>query len=182
MPSGTPIPSGILIPSTIGPLTASDCPLISQAFTLQGWNKPEEQYRRYLREAEAGVRDVLVAKVDGDFAGYLTILWQSDYAPFLQAGIPEVADFNVLKKYQHKKIGTSLMDAAERRIAERSPIAGIGVGLMPDYGPAQVLYIRRGYIPDGRGVISHGQYISYGDQITVDDDLVLYLTKPLKME
>ena len=30
-------------------------------------------------------------------------------------------------------------------------IVGIGVGLYPDYGSAQRLYIKRGYLPDGHG-------------------------------
>jgi GNAT superfamily N-acetyltransferase len=168
------------LPLTIGALTPNDCPRIAQAFALQGWNKPEAQYQHYLQEAAAGIRAVLVAKIAADFAGYLTIVWDSHYPPFRQAGIPEIVDFNVLQKYQRQGIGTALMDAAEHRIAARSAIAGIGVGLMADYGAAQVLYIRRGYLPDGRGVFSHGRAIAYGDAIPVDDDLVLYLTKVLR--
>jgi len=98
---------------------------------------------------------------------------------FREAGIPEIADFNVLIKYQRKGIGTRLMDEAERRIAQRSSIAGIGVGLTSDYGAAQVLYVKRGYVPDGHGICSDGQSLEYGEQISIDDDLVLYLTKVL---
>jgi hypothetical protein len=29
---------------------------------------------------------------------------------------------------------------------------GLGVELCADYGPAQMLYIKKGYIPDGNGV------------------------------
>ena len=43
--------------------------------------------------------------------------------------------------------------STKRRItyAQRSDHAGIGFGLYADYGAAQRLYIKRGYIPDGRG-------------------------------
>lgn len=164
---------------TIRNLRRDDCAVISQAFALQGWNKPTEQYLRYEQEMLEGRRDVLIAECGGEFAGYVTIVWESDYPPFREAGIPEIVDFNVLIKFRRQGIGTALMDEAERRISRRSPIAGIGVGLTPDYGAAQVLYARRGYVPDGRGAISHGQYITYGSTITVDDDLTICLTKKL---
>jgi GNAT superfamily N-acetyltransferase len=166
-------------PISIREMVESDPPLIAASFTAQGWNKPVTQYRRYWQESLAGTRVVLLAEVTGDFAGYLNILWDSDYPPFQQACIPEIADFNVLLKFQRMKIGTALMDEAEKWISARSPIAGIGVCLHTDYGAAQVLYARRGYVPDGRGVYSHGAYPKYGDLVRVDDDLTLYLTKPV---
>ncbi len=58
--------------------------------------------------------------------------------------------------------------------------AGIGVGMTPDYGAAQRLYVLRGYVPDGRGLHYRGHHIEYGEGITVDDSLVFYLSKELK--
>jgi GNAT superfamily N-acetyltransferase len=158
----------------------SDPASISAAFTAQGWNKPREQYERYWQESEQGSRAVLVAERDGVFAGYVTLLWQSDYEGFKSQDIPEIVDFNVLKAFQRQGVGTALMDKAEQRIGERSPIAGLGVGLTPDYGPAQVLYVKRGYVPDGRGIYHNGQLLKHGGLATVDDDLVMYLTKTLR--
>jgi hypothetical protein len=71
------------------------------------------------------------------------------------------------------------MDEAEKLVMVRSRIAGIGVGFDPDYGAAQRLYVLRGYVPDANGGISHGTRVKWGDSVTVDDDLVLYLTKTL---
>ena len=161
------------------PLLAQDPILIHQAFAEQGWNKSISQYEQYLEWQENGQRDIIVAEYEGQFAGYLTIQWESDYPPFRTAGIPEVVDFNVLKKYQRRGIGTLLMDEAERRIAKVSSQAGIGFGLYADYGAAQILYIRRGYIPDGQGLIYEGKQQGYGTSVTVDDGLVLYLLKSL---
>ena len=152
----------------------------SRAFAEQGWNKPESKYQKYLRESSAGKRVVLLAECGGEFAGYVTIVWDSDYPPFKTAKTPEIADFNVLMKYQRRGIGAALMDEAERRIAKRSDIAGIGVGLTADYGAAQKLYSKRGYVPDGRGIFQHGKNLKYGDQAIVDDDLVLYMMKSLR--
>ncbi len=152
---------------------------IVRAFAEQGWDKPERQYRHYLEESRQGLRQVLLAEHQGEFAGYVTIVWESDYAPFRNARIPEIVDFNVLIRHQRQGVGTVLMTEAERCIAVRSPIAGIGVGLTADYGAAQVLYVKRGYIPDGRGMMQNGQSIRQGEQIMVDHGLVIYFTRPV---
>jgi GNAT superfamily N-acetyltransferase len=158
-------------------LVEADCPAIARAFAEQGWNKPETQYLAYLEEAQAGKRVVLVAEVDGAFAGYVTIVWHSDYPPFRAAQIPEIVDLNVLIKQQRRGVATALLDEAEKRISQRSPQIGIGVGLTADYGPAQIVYARRGYVPDGCGISSHGQPVPPGATVVVDDGLGLSLTK-----
>lgn len=166
--------------SLIRLLQSRDIPEIAEAFRVLGWNKPASQYERYLSQQEVGVRDVYVAFVEGQFAGYLTICWESSYKPFLVNSIPEIVDFNVLPKFRRMRIGTQLMDKAEREIAKVSSVAGIGVGMTEDYGAAQKLYILRGYIPDGRGLHWRDHHVHYHEDVTVDDELALYLTKELK--
>ncbi len=165
---------------TLRLLAAADCELIAAAFARQGWNKPADQYARYLQEQESGRREVWVAEWEGAFAGYVTVVWESDYAPFREAAIPEIVDLNVLKRYQRQGIGRALIQRAEERIGNRSALAGIGVGLSADYGPAQRLYASLGYQPDGRGIIQHGKPAAYGATVTVDDDLVLYMTRQVQ--
>lgn len=161
-------------------LEQSDIQQIARAFEAIGWDKPASQYERYHREQMDKARDVYVAFLDGVFAGYLTICWTSTYGPFREEDIPEIVDFNVLPQYRRQGVGTQLMDKAESEIAKVSPIAGIGVGMDPDYGAAQRLYVLRGYVPDGRGLHYRGHYPAYGEKITVDDSLAIYLTKKLK--
>ena len=48
-----------------------------------------------------------------------------------------------------------------------------------DYGAAQRLYVKREYIPDGRGLTSHNRPVAWGETVTVDDRLVLHFTKNL---
>ena len=164
----------------IRPLEEHDIQPIVSAFEELGWgNKNPALYHRYLSEQEDGRRTVLVALIGGEFAGYLTIDWRSVYPPFRQSGIPEITDFNVLPPVRRRRIGTRLMDEAERRIAERSPVAGIGFGLTPDYGAAQRMYVMRGYVPDGMGIRRDDRCVNPGDRVTVDDGLALYLTKRL---
>jgi GNAT superfamily N-acetyltransferase len=160
-------------------LTANDISHIAKAFKELGWNKPASQYDRYLMEQTLNARVVYVAFLDQEFAGYLTICWKSSYQPFRESNIPEIVDFNVLPKFRRLGIGTQLMDRAESEIARVSNMAGIGVGMTADYGAAQRLYIRRGYIPDACGLHWRDHHVRYREDITVDDDLALYLTKEL---
>jgi GNAT superfamily N-acetyltransferase len=157
-----------------------DIPEIAEAFEELGWNKPTSQYERYYMEQVLKIRDMYIARVQGQFAGYLTICWQSTYAPFREKKIPEIMDFNVLPKLRRLGIGTQLMDRAEAEIAKVSPVAGIGVGMTPDYGAAQRLYVLRGYVPDGNGLQYMGRPTLYGQTLKVDDNLVLYLTRELR--
>ena len=158
-------------------LRDGDPEVFAAAFTAIGWNKPVQQYEKYLAEQEAGLRDVLVATVDEEFAGYVTVWWESPYEPF--EGIPEISDFNVLPKFRRRGIGSGLMDAAEARVAERSDVVGIDVGLYPDYGTAQRMYVRRGYIPDGRGLIYDGRQVPPMETVRNDDSACLMFTKSL---
>ena len=165
---------------TIRLLEANDIPGIVQAFEELGWHKPASQYERYLMEQAIEQRDVYVAFVDAEFAGYLTICWRSVYEPFQEKHIPEIVDFNVLPKFRRMGIGTQLMDKAESEISKVSVLAGIGVGLDPDYGAAQRLYILRGYVPDGLGLHWKDHHVQHGERVIVDDELALYFTKELK--
>ncbi len=161
-------------------LQVEDIQPIAAAFAALSWDKPAAQYERYLAEQQAGKRVVLVADLAGIFAGYVTIVWQSHYQPFRWAGTPEIVDFNVLPQFRRQGIGTQLMDEAERLIAARSPVAGVGVGLTADYAAAHLLYLRRGYLPDGRGIAHNGQPLQYGETITLNDDQALYFTKSVR--
>lgn len=92
-----------------------------------------------------------MANVHNQFAGYVTLKWQSQYPSFKAENIPEIMDLNVLPAFRKMGIGSLLLDRAEKEAATRSKVVGIGVGLYAGadggYGPAQRLYVKRGYIP-----------------------------------
>lgn len=165
---------------SIRQITEHDPKIISDAFKEQGWDKPITLYERYIVEQNNEERVTLIAEVDGQFAGYVNVIWKSYYPAFREESIPEVNDFNVLLKYRRLGIGSTLMDRAEEIISERSSVAGIGVGVFSDYGNAQVLYVKRGYVPDGKGIHNGQCYVAYGEHVVINDDIVLYLTKNLK--
>jgi GNAT superfamily N-acetyltransferase len=163
-------------------LEEGDPPSIAAAFQNMGWNKPEGQYRRYLHEQVAGTRTCFVATIDGQFAGYVTVNWQPTYAGFADLNIPEIQDLNVLAKFRRRRIASRLLDRAEEAAARHSAVVGIGVGLHPGYNAAQQLYVKRGYLPDGRGITYRDHFVDEGAQVRLDDDLVMHFTKQLSAE
>lgn len=164
---------------SIRALSRDDPHILSEIFSSIGWNKPAQLFLRYLEECRGGQRVVLVAESDMQFAGYGTAVWHSPYVHFREREIPEIKDLNVLPAFRRQGIGTALMDVLESMIAERSTVVGIGVGLHADYGPAQRMYVLRGYVPDGRGAFYQDRPLRPAISVPVDDALVLYLTKGL---
>jgi GNAT superfamily N-acetyltransferase len=162
-------------------LSDADPQTISDAFAQIGWVKSVAQYRKYLAQQSDGSRICLVAAVDEQFAGYVTVNWTSTYPGFAEMNLPEIQDLNVLPRFRRRGIGTLLLDEAEQVVGQRCSAVGIGVGLHAGYNAAQRLYVKRGYVPDGRGVTYRGCYVEEGAQVLLDDDLVLHLTKELML-
>ncbi len=163
-------------------LTQDDIPSIVSAFTELGWHKPQSLYEKYFEEQENNQRCVWVALKEGAFAGYVTLKWHSKYALFHEENIPEISDLNVLPKFRKQRIGSALLERAETEAHKKSSTVGIGVGLSADYGDAQKLYVKRSYLPDGRGITSNYQSVSFDSDVRLDDDLVLWFTKRLAMK
>ncbi len=161
-------------------MTQADVTPLSAAFCAIGWNKPEALFTKYLNQQESGLRLCFVGEVDGELAGYVTLSLASRYSPYRSAGIPEVSDLNVVPTVRRRGLGSALMDAVESAAREHgASVVGLGVGLYDDYGSAQRLYVRRGYLPDGRGVMYDYEPVRPGGSIRLDDDAILMMTKPL---
>jgi len=163
----------------------NEIPIIVNAFAKSNWTfKPAFIFLNYLEEQEKLERNIWVSFYDNLFAGYITLKRKSDYEPFLVDNIPEIKDLNVLPKFRSKGIGSALMDFAEKEGRKQNNLVGIGVGLYGGldggYGAAQRLYIKRGYIPDGRGVTyNSSEPAEPGKDYPLDDNLILWLTKKL---
>ncbi len=140
---------------------------------------PEGAHEHFSEHAE-GQAETFLAWVRGHLAGYLTIRWQSHNPRFSQQNIPLIHHLGVFPQFQRRGIASRLMDAAEQLIALRATQAGITVGLFDEYGPAQRLYAKRGYLPDGRGACQGQRPLKQGETVTIDHDLMLWLTKDLK--
>lgn len=156
-----------------------DIPLMVSAFSQIGWNKPATLFQMYLNEQMTGKRFVWVGFDQNNFLGYVTLKLHSEYLPFAKENIPEINDLNVLPEIRRQGLGSAFLEAAEKQAASIHHYVGIGVGLNADYGNAQKLYVKKGYVPDGRGVTYQYKTVEWGKDYKVDDDLVLWFVKEL---
>ena len=122
----------------------------------------------------------LIATNGGEVIGYVAIVWESNYEGFRSRGIPLLHQIIVAEPFRRRGVATALMDAAEQLARDRGVATlGITVGLFDEYGPAQRLYARRGYVPDGRGACQGQRPLSEGVRVTMDHNLIMWLTKDL---
>jgi len=160
-------------------LEEKDIKVIVDEFEKAHWIKPESTFKKYLKEQKDKKRIAWVAYLDSNMAGYITLKWKSKYKSFSDKNIPEIKDLNVLPEYRNLGIGLKLLKTAEEKASEKFNVFGIGVGLYKDYGPAQRLYVKQGYIPYGDGITYNHEPVLTGSQVTLDDNLILWLTKKI---
>ncbi|WP_020574170.1 GNAT family N-acetyltransferase [Actinopolymorpha alba] len=135
----------------------------------------------HLHDHASGGGSSVVALLGDRVVGIVTIRWQSRFAGFRDHGIPLVHQVSVAGPFRGQGIATRLMDAAEQLARDRGiACLGITVGLFDAYGPAQRMYAKRGYLPDGRGACLGPVPVREGATVTVDHDLIMWLTKDLQ--
>lgn len=147
----------------------------------QGWlDATEEKYIRRLADNASGKSIALIAEYNGSVVGYVNVYVNAVKEEAAGKEYCKIVDFGVLEKYRNNGIGSRLMDIAEQIASEYADTVLIGVGLHSGYGSAQRMYVKRGYIPDGKGVW-------YGSEVCVpyqaycnDDELYLRLSKKLR--
>ena len=136
--------------------------------------------RDQLADHVEGGGTTLIARLDGHVAGVVTLRWTSRNPAFAERDIPLVHQLAVALEFRRCGVATALMDSAEQLVAARGRRSvGITVGLFDEYGPAQRLYAKRGYVPDGRGVCRGRVPLRRGETVEVDHDLILWLVKDL---
>lgn len=123
---------------------------------------------------------IFLAHEDGILCGFCVLNWQPRYSLYKKLGIPEIQDINVLPHHRRKGIATALIERCENKAKAKScEYIGISVGLTKDFGPAQILYAKCGYMPDGNGVTYDRKGVQSGKPYSMDDDLALMLIKAL---
>ena len=158
-------------------LEIDDILLLVDKPSFLNFNASAAYFEKLLESQQKGEIVFIIARYERKIVGFLYVQWQSEYPPFLEMGIPDIKDLRVLPEYRRKGVATTLMDEAEKIMFERSPVIGLGVGLYADYGPAQRMYMKRGYALDGRGLMYKEQPVKPGTSVFVDDELVIYLVK-----
>lgn len=170
------------MPIEVREIAEGDSERLAQAFAGTPWDRPDRGpgYFEALRAEQArGHRVVFVGLAEGAAVGHGSLVWRSAYPPFREEAIPEVEDLTVAPPFRRRGIASRILDLAERQARTRSRYLGIGVGLHPGYRAAQRLYGLRGYVPDGRGLYCAGRFPAEGEQVVLDDALILHLVKEL---
>lgn len=139
-----------------------------------------EKWTRYYDEQIHGKRHVFFVEQEHKPIGYGSLVLFSEYPNFSAQNIPEISDVSISENYRGLGYGTLLISHFEnfaKNIGYKQ--VGIGVGLYKDYGQAQKLYFKLGYMPDGLGITYKCMPVIAGQNYPVDDDLILWLIKNL---
>ena len=159
-----------------------DAKILYDTYLSYGWHPQLENYENYYKEQESGERIVFIAEYDGAVKGQCTLVLHPSEGPWGGQNYPEIVDLTVFFDIHGKGIGNKLLDAAEAEAAKISDMVFLAVGLHSGYGPAQRIYVKRGYIPDGSGVWYQNKVLDQYAPCVNDDDLLLFLSKSLTRE
>ena len=136
----------------------------------------DKQFGHIREKACAG----LIAVCQGEIAGYVYLYYQCKWGGMGNQGYSGVVDLYVWDKFRRRGIGHMLMDAAEQIAAEYSSLVYLDVGLNSEFGSAQRLYAKRGYIPDGKGCYYVEKVCGTNAVCRNSDELTLCLVKKLR--
>ena len=156
-----------------------DAQVFYDTYLSYDWHPEIETYNTYYKEQEAGQRKVFIAEHEGDVCGLCTLVLNPTEGPWVGMGYPEIVDLGVFFHIHNKGIGNKLLDVAEQEATKLSDTVFLAVGVHSGYGPAQRIYVKRGYVPDGSGVWYQGKQLEQYAPCVNDDDLLLFMSKTL---
>ena len=157
-----------------------DARIIYDTYASYGWHPSLKTYEDYFRDQENGQRLIFIAEYENSVAGLCTLVLEPKEGPWAGNGWPEIVDLCVFFHIHNKGIGSRLLDVAEQEAAGIADHVFLAVGVHSGYGPAQRIYVKRGYIPDGSGVWYQGKQLDQYAPCCNDDDLLLFLSKELR--
>lgn len=144
-----------------------------------GSKDSREYLKRQIENQSQGNSLALLALYKGKPAGYVFLYYRCKWGGLGNQGFPGIVDLIVFKKYRNKGIGGQLMAAAEKEASRVSSRVYLDVCLNSEYGQAQRLYAKLGYIPDGKGVYYKEKVLAANAPCINDDELTLCLIKKL---
>ena len=160
-------------------MESGDAKILYDTYLSYGWHPQIETYEGYLREQASGERLVFIAEHLGAVAGICTLVLKPTEGPWAGNGRPEIVDLCVFFHVHCRGIGSRLMDAAEREASKIADHVFLAVGVHSGYGPAQRMYVKRGYNFDGSGVWYRNKQLEQYAPCCNDDDLLLFMSKVL---
>lgn len=134
--------------------TREDGGWLEQIAADQNARHEDGYFARCFDAAEARQRLMLLAEdAEGRAVGYAIYNRQPLYALYAHLNAPEIQDVNVIPDHRGQGYATALIERCESVAREEGcAYIGIAVAVSVNYGPAQRLYAKLGYLPDGYGV------------------------------
>ena len=166
--------------TAIRKIEQKDISLIVKNFCFP-WSSVEatiKKWTRYYNEHQNQSRIVYILEKENEIIGYASLVTISEYLHFKNTNIPEINDVWIAKEWRNQGFGKMFIQYLEQSACLEG-YQQIGVGLYADYGAAQKLYFRLGYIPDGYGVRYNYQPTIPGEIYPLDDELVLWMIKKI---
>ncbi len=155
-----------------------DIPLICKADNDESENNIV-YLRNQLDNQKKQECSALLALYNGEIAGYVFLYYRCRWGGLANCDLPGVIDLIVFEKYRKNGVATALMDIAEKIAKKNSNKVYLDVCLNSEYGPAQRLYMKRGYVPDGKGVYYEEKVCETNAICKNNDELTLCLVKEL---
>ncbi|MAQ71192.1 MAG: GNAT family N-acetyltransferase [Alphaproteobacteria bacterium] len=160
--------------------SARDTQLLNDICYSCGEAAYEDDVVKNIKCAGEGNRVIFIIEENGLGVGYCIFNCQPRYALFKKLDIPAIQDLKIIPEFRRSGLATMLIHYCENYAHERGyNDIGISVALHSGFGPAQRLYVKLGYVPDGAGVTYNRKLISPMEMRPIDDDLCLMLVKPL---
>ena len=167
--------------------TEEDIPALYGLYEVLG--KKDDGYFEAVFEKECLVL-MASAKEGGQVVGFGVLNFEPKYNLYQKLEIPEIQDLNVIPDARQQGVATMMVEAFENIARDHPPSPelrrtggakqiGISVGLTKEYGPAQRLYVKLGYQPDGNGITHDRVGVVAGQSYPVNDDLCLMMVKEL---
>ena len=150
-------------------VTREELPAVIEWFATSYYDNRKDAEAHFADHFD-GQGATFVATCGEDIAGYITVALKARIKD-----IPCIVNFVVFEPYRRRGLGSRLMDTAEGYLAKGADQVVLWVPIIERYGPAQRLYAKRGYIPDGDGVVKHGVPVGEEETHRIDEDLLLCL-------
>ncbi len=145
-----------------------------------GLSKDVDYFDKTLELQAQNRREVFLGYMDNHLTSYVVLNWYPRYGLFKTLNVPEIQDLNVDSAQRRQGIATALIHHCESLAQKKGHHRmGISFGMDASYGPAQSLYVRLGYVPDGQGITYDRVTIAHGEMKPVDDLMCLMLVKDL---
>lgn len=154
-----------------------DAKVFYDTYLSYGWHPQRETYEGYFDDQENGARKVFIAEYEGKVSGICTLVLKPSEGPWAGKDYPEIVDLCVFFHLHKSGIGSKLLDVAEQEAFKISDMVFLAVGVHSGYGPAQRLYVKRGYNFDGSGVWYQNKQLEQYAPCVNDDDLLLFMSK-----